>query len=249
MVVTKLNIKLVPYFIYLVDDIIEDCKGFVDCEMIVDRLRNNYDYIIHEKSIERAFILREQLKKNDRLTARIWLPHKKTLDALTKYLYNGDYEFRDLILNKNIGIPKEKIESHYLKNRPTNEILNAIFKPRPEKIKHIESQIYICEECKTLVERMNDEAFNLKFKNELKDKLKSQNEIIAHLEMRITSLEKKQRQATWVYRIFGTFGLFFVAIDYRELSMDIILSDVYTDSDYLVQDDNILHNIIKKLLS
>lgn len=241
MTVTTLNEELLPYFIYLMDDILEDCNGFFDSKTIVETLKEN-GYIISEKSIKRAFALREQLKKPDNLTEATWRPHKKTLDALTKYFYGGNYIFKDLVTNNGIDVPKEKIESHYLKNRPTNEILNAIFKPQPEKIKHIESQIYFCEECKTLVERMNDEEFNLKFKNELKDKLKSQNEIIAHLEMRITSLEKKQRQATWVYRIFGTFGLFFVSIDYNSLTLDTILDEFLND--HLVESDDILDELL-----
>lgn len=247
MAITKLNIKYIPHFIYLMDDLISTCNNIVDTKEIAYHLEEK-GYKISEKSLGRTLVLREQLNKKSHLSAKVHIPMKITLDAITKYLYGVDFMFRDLV-TQTIGISNEEIEKHYFKHRPTQAILDAIFSPKPEKIRFIESQIDFCKKSKASIQDMSMEEFieeiNRKvenFKKETKNELLLKDLIIENLEKRIGTLEKKLKQASFVYRFFGFSGLFFVPIDYRELTMDILFDDYIEGWDNVSSFPDIIDN-------
>ncbi|RYC50827.1 hypothetical protein [Flagellimonas olearia] len=229
MAITKLDRKHVPHYIYIIDGLHKRFNGLVDTKEIVDYLEDNA-YSISERSLNRALVLREQLKNTEHLSTKIHIPSKITLDAIVKYVFGMGSKFRDLVTNQIDR--QDEINEHYSAHRPTDAILDAIFNPKPEKILFLDAQIDFCKKSRNTIKGMGDNEFSkglLKefehFKNEVKDELLLRDRIISDLERKINRLEKKQKLASFVYRFFGGIGLFFVPIDYRELTLNILISD------------------------
>ncbi len=245
MVVTKLTRELLPHFIFLIDEIHASQSDFVEIGKLARECRDKeIDTSWH--SLNRAFAFRNLFKESISPEQTFNIPKKKTLDALTKYLYGEDFIFRDLVLNNNqIDVDNKIIQKHYLANLPNPDTLKKVFEKRPPKVEHLDNQIdahnHFIQELKihSLKEFIADEV-NKRFEElqkEMTTELELKKDLLSQLEDKIIELEKKRRRAHFVYRFFGMFGLFFVTIDYDEITKTEILEGFMDEYQGILKED------------
>ncbi len=246
----RLTEEHVPGFIYLMDQIIKyDLDSISESIYITIAEKGKHlDNKVHPRTISRAFNLRENLKKGEIIKHDYNLPKIETLNVLTAYHFEQKIKRFRLFEKKY----EEPILSYYNSHEPPNDILKTIFKKQPVKINHIQKQ----ED--TLVELLNElngislEDFvkfwvdeSLRQKNKDLDLNNVILELKGYIDQRINEIVKKKRKTSFLYRLFGSFGLFFVSIDYREMSKESILDDFFNDYDILLtEDDSVLEDLI-----
>ncbi len=246
MVIVKLTEELLPYFLFLIDEIENSNKDIVISELLKECTDKEIETSWH--SLSRAFTFRKILKEGIKSKQTYYVPLKKTLDALTKYCYGEDFIFRDLVKNSNgIDVSEIKVLEHYQGNTPKAVTITQIFEKKPEKIELVQEQLDACthflkelESCtlKQFIAKEIDERFNT-LQKEVKKELDLKSELIQFLESKIDKLEGKKRQSNFIYRFFGSLGLFFVSINYDEVVKTGILED-FLDACYgLIDDDTI----------
>ncbi|MFX0556111.1 hypothetical protein ACOCEA_04905 [Maribacter sp. CXY002] len=246
MVIVKLTEELLPHFIFLVDGIEDSNNDLVVSTLLQECREKGIETSWH--SLSRALTFRKILKEGLQPKQTYHIPKKKTLDALTKYYYGEAFVFRDLVRNSNdIDVNPSEVSTHYKKCVPRVETVVTIFEKKEEKIEHLNEQSDACihflkelESCslKQFIEDEVNQRFDL-LKNEIKDELEVKSELIGFLENRLEKLERKKIFSHFIYRFFGSFGLFFVNIDYDEIGKIEMLEDFLDTYEGLTDDDAI----------
>ena len=246
MIIVRLTEELLPHFIFLIDGIEDSNEDLVISTILKECQDIGIETSWH--SLSRAFTFRKILKEGLQSKQTYHIPKKKTLDALTKYYYGDAYIFRDLARNSNdIGVSPSEVLTYYAKSEPKAETVAKIFHKKPEKIEHLNEQSDACahflKELKSLpLKQFIEDEVNQRIdllKNEIKDELEVKTELIGFLENRLEKLERKKVFSHFIYRFFGSFGLFFVNIDYNEISKTGMLEDFLDTYEGLTDDDTI----------
>lgn len=244
MIIVRLTEELLPHFIFLIDEIENSNNDLVISTILKECQDIGIETSWH--SLSRAFTFRKILKEGLQPKQTYHIPKKKTLDALTKYYYGEAYIFRDLARNSNdIGVSPSEVSTYYAKSEPKAETVAKIFRKKPEKIEHLNEQSDACahflEELKSLslkqfianeVEQRVD-----RLKIEIRDELEVKSELIQFLENRLEKLERKKNLSKYIYRFFGSFGLFFVQIDYDDIEKTGMLDDFLDNYQGFSNDD------------
>ena len=237
---TILKRKYLPAFIYVVDEIIRediepDYRDISECGVFGDQE-------VDERSIKRAFELREELRKNQ-LERRVYKPTQKTLNALTYY----QFEEKSLTFLKMARRYRDHIAAHYKEHAPPETVLMEVFPKRPQKIQHLQTQEqtyhkYTVElkvaSLEDFVKGMDQQLME-RFNNLQRhmDVLTVKASLLEHLELKALDIQKQLKQAHFMYNTLGAFGLFWVSIDYDTVDKASILEDFLDDYEGLVDDD------------
>lgn len=246
MVIVRLTEEYLPHFMFLMDEIKKstwDLKiGALEDECTDRGIKTSWS------SLKRAFTLRQILEEGLRPNQTFYIPKKETLDALTQYCYGGNFIFRDLVQNAHdIDVDPKEVLQHYDSNRPKPETVRALFGEKPEKIEHYREQL---DACKLFLEELNtrswkqfiNEEIDLRFnslRKEMNDELKLKSELILFLEERVQKLERQHKRSNFIYRFFGSFGLFFLSVDYDEIDKTKLLQDFLDEYDGLIDDETV----------
>lgn len=250
MIVVKLTEELLPYFIFLVDGIEDSNEDLVISTLLKECEDMGIGTSWH--SLSRVFAFRKILREGLQPKQPYHIPKKKTLDALTKYYYGEAYIFRDLARNSNdIGVCPSEVSTYYEKSKPKAETVATIFKKKPEKIEHLNEQSDACthflKELKSLslkqfITNEVDQRID-QLKKEIRDELEVKSELIQFLENRLEKLERKKNFSHFIYRFFGSFGLFFVNIDYDAVEKTGMLED-FLDNYQGLSDDDVIDELL-----
>lgn len=253
---TILTKEHVPAFIYLTDQIIaydfesENAEVTDIYSIIADNGPGANNGSISARTISRAFNLRKNLRHGKIVVNNFSKPHIRTLNTLTLFYFDGEHPTRFKIFEKSF---KEDIAKYYEDNRPSDEIIALIFEKKTEKQELFDRKQ---EDLEDLLDKVVGSTIdNLKkelseskerfeaFQKKTNDDIKLQNGLIAHLKTEIEKMQSKRKRAALVYRFFGSFGLFFVQTDYKEISIDNVLDDYLDDFEGIEQED-ILDDVI-----
>lgn len=253
---TILTKEHLPAFIYLTDQIIAYDFESKDAEvdniysMIADSGPGANNGSISSRSISRAFNLRKNLRRGKIVAKDFSRPHIRTLNTLTLFHYEGEHPTRFKIFEKTY---KEDISRYYEANRPSEEIVALIFKKRPEKQelfarKQEDLEDLLARVVESTIDDLKKELSESKerfeaFQRKTNDDIKVQNGLIAHLKIEIKKMQSKRKRAALIYRFFGSFGLFLVQTDYRDIRIDDVFDDYLDDFDGIEEED-ILDDII-----
>ena len=216
----KLDRDNIPAFVFLIDCILEDHQTTKSADQGLKKL---YRHIadtgpknkesISERTIERAFGLRQQLREKDNLSVQhVYMPKLKTLDTITRFYFLEN----PITYSTYRARFTKQIDAHYQNNEVSETILATVFKKLPYKIELQQEQIcqlqQLLEELKegTLEDFVaqitpqqrkpfNDNAVALK------------NEIERLVVEKISASEQKMRNSMLLYRWLGGFGLLFAA--------------------------------------
>ncbi|MEP1487861.1 MAG: hypothetical protein ABJK28_05500 [Algibacter sp.] len=233
MLITKLTEGYLPTFIYITDLILAD-ETAIDYKKIAEEgVANKKE--IDARTIKRAFDLREELAKNS-LERKIYKPTLKTLNVLCAYYFENPEE-KFLKIEKDY---REKINEHYTTHRPKTTVIQAIFKPKPEKIQFLEQQQDQYIQLKDTVEQqpLNALVASMEQKllqrfdslqKEMNNDLAIKTRMLAHLEIRIEELQQKLKQANFMHNTLGPLGLFFVSINYDLMDTESIFEEFLDD--------------------
>ncbi|MEW4923362.1 hypothetical protein [Algibacter sp. 2305UL17-15] len=245
MAITILTKALLPAFIYLIDSI-KDNEEFIDYTKIADegvKEKQSIDPI----SIKRAFELREQLKQK-KSSKKTHKPSVKTLNALTTYFFRERES--STTFEKFITKNRDDIKEYYIDNKPTDSIIEEIFKKSPPKINHLQKQE---DTLYALLNELNGISLqdfvkfwvdeSLRENKKEKDLSRIKSELKSYIDNRINVIVKKKRKASFLYRFFGGLSLFFVSVDYREITQDTIFEDFLEDYDIL-ETDEVLDDLV-----
>ena len=254
MIITQLEKDLVPYFIYLMDSIEVYLDGNIEIGKIFQEIREQENSCSWH-AIQRAFHLREELRRDAPTGKGIHLPKKSTLDALMEYRYGEELIFRDLV-NGSLGPENAKnfILEHYKENEPSPYALTRIFDKKNEKEHHIDGQRRILEDFKH--DMVNQEQLDKvlvklnidvekRFENlrkEIEDDIRLRDELIEKLEVQIKELKKKSKRVSVLRGFFGTFGAFLITINYNEDIINTFFND-FMDSTLAWTDDGFLDDL------
>lgn len=232
----------IPAFIYLMDQVLKD-DFYVEGGNIYLKIATEGTLdreTIHERTIQRAFELREQLKQKKQLTIReVHKPTLKTLNVITNYYFEGK-------LNRFLKFDKEnkvEIDAHYALVKPSDTILEIVFGQTPSKIEMIQEHISALE---GLLEELKDGSLE-SFVNTVTEKRlagiveqKSSDTIRGELEEfikeNIKASEQKMRRTSLLYRFLGGFGLLFVAAPNFEAFKGVLIDDFIDDHNGILDD-------------
>ena len=244
----------VPVFMYLLSEI----KGTEHY-----KASNNFAKDIEEKgSVEgcfevsdtnarRVFRLYDNLKAGEVIERNYTRPNRNTLNVFTTYLfYKKGLETKPVYFSAFKKHNKSDINAYYLNNKPSDFILNEIFKKLPSKINHLQNQEDTLYAMLNELNGISLENFvkfwvdeSLRENKKEKDLSKIKSELKNYIDNRINSIEKKKRRASFISRFFGSLSLFFISIDYREISKENVLDDFLNNYDALV-DEDVLDDLI-----
>lgn len=240
-----------PAFIYLTDQIVN-----YDFNSEKGDVQNIYKLIategvglrkvsISDKTIRRAFNLRENLRKGSLVFKDFNKPELNTLNVLTFFYFQDEKITRFKAFSKAF---KPEIDEYFKNNKPTDEIIDLIFKKTPEKINLLKANKEYLEEVLDMVTKSDFERLKIEIENsnrQLKEfqkqvskDFKLQQELIAHLKERITKIEKEKQRAGFLFRIFGSIGLFLAPISsYDSISIENVISDFIDEYSDFDEDD------------
>ncbi|AUP79138.1 hypothetical protein [Flavivirga eckloniae] len=245
MPITKLTEEFLPAFIYITDQILAE-EDPIDYKKIAEEgvpAKKEIDV----RTIKRAFDLREELAKN-KLERKVYKPTLKTLNVLCAYYFENPEE-KFLKIAKNY---REKIEEYYTEHSPKTPVIQAVFKPKPEKIQFLEQQQDQYLHLKGTVEQqslnvlMSSMEQNLLkrfegLQQKVNDDLEIKTKMITHLENKIEELQSKLKQANFMHNTLGALGLFFVSINYDFMDDQSIFEAFLDDHD---DDGDLIDDII-----
>ncbi|MFS4448379.1 hypothetical protein [Maribacter sp. 2307UL18-2] len=246
MPITKLTKEYLAAFVYIIDLITAE-EAELDYVKIADEgVGAKKD--IDARTIKRAFELREELAKVT-VEKKVYKPSLKTLNTLTAY-YFDDTDERFLNISKT---HETDIKAHYEKFKPTVKVIETIFPSGPEKIIHLRQQQETVEETLEDLKGEAEQKMDLfladmegqiveRFKK-INDQLEAKTDLITHLELQIEALQRKLKQAQFMYNTLGALGLFFVSINYDSLDKESLVEDFLDDYEGLV-DENVIDDIL-----
>lgn len=246
MPITKLTKEYLAAFVYIIDLITAE-EAELDYVKIADEgVGAKKD--IDARTIKRAFELREELAKVT-VEKKVYKPSLKTLNTLTAY-YFDDTDERFLNIAKT---HETDIKAHYEKFKPTAKVIETIFPSGPEKIIHLRQQQETVEETLEDLKGEAEQKMDLfladmegqiveRFKK-INDQLEAKTDLITHLELQIEALQRKLKQAQFMYNTLGALGLFFVSINYDSLDKESLVEDFLDDYEGLV-DENVIDDIL-----
>lgn len=256
MAITRLNQELLPYFVYLLDQIKDDEGNFIDVGAIFDFMKDN-DISCSWHAIRNAFVLRKELGRKTPSGKPIHLTSKNTLDALTVYWFGTGYIFKDLVNNTNdIGIPNSEVKAHYKKAGLNLPMVAKIFGHKYEKERFLEMRKEILEDFREefvskssldeILVKLNIETEKkfTRYRKKVNDDLRLREDLIVELQVQIDELKKKSRWTTVLRGIFGTLGAFIVAIDYNEDVIGGFFQEFLTIKGEIIDDDEFLDDLV-----
>ncbi len=205
---------------------------------------------IHARTIRRAFDFRKNLKAGKVLYRGCGMPQIKTLNTLTYFYFDKQAPTRFKTFKRAY---KKEIEKYCEQNYPSDEILKLIFKPNPPKINFIDKKERDLKQLLDLTkekefENLKKELFEINrrfetFQKKVDNDFKLQNDMIKHLKKEIIRVKKERKRASFFYRFFGAIGLFFVSIDYNEITIKNVLNS-FMDEYGGLDGDDILEDMI-----
>ena len=213
----KLTREDVPAFMFLIHEI-KKKESFQTSNNrfshVAQVASDGEDFRVTEKTVRRVFNLEANLTAGKIIEKDYTKPTMKTLNVLTTFCFLKNTFDRQKTTFNAIRHKGKEVTEHYLKHKPDDEILDLIFAEPPQKIKHLqdyeEQLIAIAEELKnsTLEDFIENWYINKMGQNPDYHKLKRN--LVDFIEERIFQIEKKQKRASFLYRIFGSLGLIFI---------------------------------------
>ncbi|WP_089894458.1 hypothetical protein [Kriegella aquimaris] len=239
----------IPAFIYLMDQVLKDDVYKEDDNIYLKiATEGTLDReTIHQRTIQRAFDLREQLKQQTQLTIKeVHKPTLKTLNVITNYYFEGKPSTFLKFEKEN----KVEIVAHYSLVEQSDKILDIVFEQVPSKIELIQEHISALEGLLEELKEGSLESFvNTVTEKRLAGMVENQGaeamrtELEEFIRARIKASEEKMRRASLLYRFLGGFGLLFVAapnfLDFKGMLIDDFMDDNDDVPDDLVEEDDL----------
>lgn len=249
-----------PAFIYLIDQIISydsnSERGDVQniYKLIATEGVGHRKVSITDKTIRRAFNLRENLREGHVVFKDFNKPQLNTLNVLTLFYFQDEKITRFKRFKAFKKAFKIEINEYYKSNKPSNEIIDLVFRKTPEKITFLEENKGRLEEVLDMVTKNDFEKLKMELENsnqrfkafqkEVSKDLKLQEELIEHLKQRIIKIEKERKRANFLFRIFGSLGLFIAPIsNYNIISTEDVISN-FIDGYFSLDEDDLVDNLM-----